>query len=72
MIETMPMMSSHTPRNRMRDLRMRDGARWTLVYREKAWEQAIAEARRRSFLSNLYYAISWIAPQIGRADHDER
>lgn len=53
------MHSSHMPRNRMRDMRMRDGQRWVNVYREEAWDVAVEEARRRSVLGHLYYAIGY-------------
>ncbi len=46
------------PRNRLLALRMRDGHRWTLTYRERAWDVAVEEARRRSFFSSLVYAVT--------------
>lgn len=52
------MHSSYTPQNRMLAMRMRDGRRWVRVYREKAWEAALEEARHRSFLSHLFYAVT--------------
>jgi hypothetical protein len=44
------------PRNRLRAMRMKDGKRWTLIYRERAWQTALEEARTRSFLGAVYYA----------------
>ena len=52
------MTSSHAPRNRMRALRMRDGHRWVKVYRQRAWDAAVEEARTRSFLSHLLFAVT--------------
>lgn len=57
------MTSSHMPRNRLSRMRMRDGERWALVYRERAWEVAVEEARTRSFLHSLYFAVGMMARQ---------
>ncbi len=51
------MTSSHMPRSRLSTMRMRDNKRFTLTYWEKAWEAALEEARTRSFLGALYYAV---------------
>ena len=52
-----PMSSSHLPWNRLTASRMRDGRRWTEVYREKAWEVALTEARKRTLFESLLFAI---------------
>ena len=51
-------MTYEIKHNRMRAMRMRDGDRWVNAYRVAAMEQALHEARHRSFLSALYFAVT--------------
>lgn len=44
--------------NRLRSMRMRDSKRWTLHYRDAAWNLAVREARQRSFLGSILFAMS--------------
>lgn len=44
--------------NRLLASRMKDGRRWVKVYRERAWEVAVKEARRRSFLSAFLFMVT--------------
>jgi len=53
-----PLSSSYTPRNRLASMRMRDNDRWVHTYRANAWDMALAEAHRRSFLGSLVYAVT--------------
>jgi hypothetical protein len=39
-------------------MRLRDGKRWTLMYRERAWDVALDEARSRSWLGSLFFAVT--------------
>jgi hypothetical protein len=41
----------------MTRLRMRDCKRFTLAYRKWAWDAAVKDAQRTSFLSMMIYAI---------------
>jgi hypothetical protein len=50
-------MTYEVQHNRMLMMRMRDGQRWTLAYRERAWEVACEEARRRRFFASLFYFV---------------
>ena len=65
------MTSSYMPRNRLTRMRMRDGKRWTLIYRERAWDVAVEEARTRSFLSSLYVAVTMMMRQWFQGDGDQ-
>ena len=49
--------------NRLLAARMRFGCDGRVrAYREKAWSLALQEARRRSFLSSLFFVVSqWIS-----------
>ena len=60
----MVLTSSHMPRNRMTRMRLRDGRRWVNLYREQALEAAIEEARTRSFLGSLYFAVTMMTKQL--------
>ena len=55
------MTSSHMPRNRLTRMRLRDGKRWTLAYRERAWSVALDEARSRSWLGSLFFAVTMMS-----------
>jgi hypothetical protein len=61
-----PMRSNHMPRNRMADIRFRDGRRWVKVYRDRAWNVAVEEARKRSTLGTIFYAISLMVENRAR------
>ena len=51
-------MTYEVRHNRLRDARMRDGRRWVKVYRERAWNVALQEARTRSFFGSLMFAVT--------------
>jgi hypothetical protein len=50
-------MTYEVHNNRLLAMRMRDSRRWTLSYRDRAWKVAVNEARRRSFLSTIIFAV---------------
>lgn len=60
--------------NAMTKLRMRDGRRWTLIYREKAWEAALEDARRKSFFGAIFYGCMQMVELMahGRAAKETR
>jgi hypothetical protein len=44
--------------NRLTTMRIRDSRRWVYLYRRQAEEDALHEARTRSFLGNLFFAVT--------------
>ena len=46
------------PCNHLLAARMRDSKRWVKRYREVAFERALVEARRRTFLSSIFFVVS--------------
>ncbi len=50
-------MTYDVQHNRLRVMRMKDGRRWVNIYRGEAWDRALEEARHRSFLGTMLYAV---------------
>jgi hypothetical protein len=48
------------PRNRLATWRAHEHRVFVRAYREAAWEQALTEARERSFLSSLMACMTWM------------